>query len=272
MMKKRFTLPAALLLAITLCGCNTAKPQATPADTSAPDMQSPSEPVASDTAIPSDTDVESETAPQNDPVFSAEKAIEALDELARDGLSINIDYRTVNAGGMAENHKAGVNQKGNQYRHNLYDKGNALVVDGDYYHCYTLESSKWKYVTTYEMTDTAVYDEIVNARYWWKNHLDGLGFTAYDTLECTGTETILETPCRVFTVRDSETAIGLVTVTLWADAETGNVLKVETSVKHTGTVHTDTVVETAMELLYIKTGDEVTSKKLPDPKGWERPD
>ncbi len=280
-MKKTVCILLALLLGASLCACDSADPADTSvADTFTPDTQSESEMTASDTdpsstpeSTPStESDTTSDTAPQANPTFSADRAIAALDELARDGISVNIDYKTVNAGGMEENHRGGFNQKNGQYRHNVYEDGNALVVDGDYYHYYTLESSKWTYVTTYAMAEAELYNEVVNARYWWKNHLDSLGFTAYDKLECTGTETVMETLCHVFTVADNETDVGRVTVTLYADATTGNVLKVETAVQHSDTVFTDTVVETVMELLYIKTGDEVTTKKLPDPKGWERPE
>lgn len=268
-MKKIFYILLVLLLASALFACNAATPLPDPTNTSVPDTQSTSELTISDTDP--ENHPESETTLPTAPTFSPDRAISALDEIAKDGISVNIDYRTVNAGGMKENYKGGFAQKDGQYRHNVYDQGNALQVDGDYYHYYTIEFSKWAYVTTYEMTDTEIYDKIVNARYWWKNHLDSLGFTAYKDLKFVRTETVMETLCHVFTVADSVTDMGCVTVTLYADSVTGNVLKVESNMEHSGTVHTDTVVETVMELLYIKTGDEVIPKKLPDPKGWERP-
>ena len=133
---------------------------------------------------------------------------------------------------------------------------------------YIIDFSKWTYYFTYEMSNKEEYDKVFNGRYWWKNYLDELTFDAYDELAYVGIEQILEQDCYIFAFDGIVTDVGQVKLNLYVNKANNNVMKMEISIKYSGTRHCEDVTDATIQALYVQIGDEATSPRLPNPH-WE---
>ena len=136
-----------------------------------------------------------------------------------------------------------------------------------------MESSKWRYYDTYEMTATEEFDRVFNGRYWWKNYLDELTFDAYDKLTYVGIGQVAEQDCHTFTFDGTVTDGSQAELTLYVRVTDRNVMRMEVQIKSSpNSSHLSTDAwQAAIEISSIKTGQDAKGPTLPDPK-WVPPE
>lgn len=206
------------------------------------------------------------------PVFDVDASLAAIDQLASENLSVSLKYQTKTYDGLSHDFNGGLGQVDGKHWYRVDMDGTAVLEEeGGYYHKYTFELSKWRYYNTYEMTDRKEYDKVLNGRYWWKNYLDELMFEAYDALSYTGMGQVLEQDCYVFSYEGEVMDGSQVKLTLYVDAESRNVMKMETEITSgTGSHMSTDARQATIEISSLKTGDAAKGPTLPDPK-WDPP-
>lgn len=217
------------------------------------------------------TDAEETEAEPQTPTFDFMASLAAIDQLASENFSVNLQYKTTTANGLKESFRGNFGQVDGKHWSYVSNEGAVVQeAEGGYYHKYVLDFSKWTYYDTYTMTDNHAFEEVYNGRYWWENYLRELHFEAYDELIYMGIEQILEKNCYMFSFDGTVEDVGHVKLGLSVDAETNNVLKMTLKIEYSGAAHVNDVVEATIEALSVKTRDEVKGPTLPDPK-WDGP-
>ena len=240
----------------------------------------------SDGTVPEDTDMDSVGGAETDtreetsgeaeteiPTFDVEASLAAIDQMMSGNVSVTLKYNTQTYDGLTHEFKGGFGQVDGKYWTRVDLDGMAVWEEGEYYHKYTFESSKWRYYDTYEMTDREEYDKVLNGRYWWKNYLDELTFDAYDELVYTGTESYHGRDYHVFSYEGTVTDGSRVKLILHAHVYDGNVRKMEAEIlerPNQGHLSTDPRRAT-VEQFTVKTGENAVGPTLPEPK-WDGDD
>ena len=221
-----------------------------------------------------ETQTESEsTSADAGHTFDAAASLTAIDQLASQNVSISLKYHTTPYGGLPQEFNGFVGQAGGKHWAYVNTDGAAVLEEGGYYHKYVYDMAKFWYLETYTMTDNDEFDRVYEGRYWWKNYLDQLTFEAYDALVYTGTASVAEQACDVFSYNGTVTDGSQVEMTLYVRISDRNVMKLEVKIiqsSHSSHLSTD-AREAVIEIERISTGDAAKGPTLPDPK-WDGPD
>ena len=266
--KLKWTFPAvALLLVASLCACANPSGTYDPEDTKVANG-STSDVTTTDAPLTEETTAE---IPEEDPVFSVEASLAAIDKMASENFAMNLQYDTLTLDNLLESFRGNIGQVDGKFWASVSSTGSAIMEEeGGYYHKYIIDFSKWTYYFTYEMSNKEEYDKVFNGRYWWKNYLDELTFDAYDELAYVGIEQILEQDCYIFAFDGIVTDVGQVKLNLYVNKADNNVMKMEISIKYSGTRHCKDITDATIQALYVQIGDEATSPRLPNPR-WDPP-
>lgn len=270
-MKKHLLILISLLLSTALCACADPVGSTGTEDTKAANSSISTEEniTTTDASLTEEASIET---PENDPVFSVDASLAAIDQLASENLSVSLKYQTQTYDGLKHEFNGGLGQVNGKYWRRVDLDGTAIQEEeGGYYHKYTFESSKWRYYDTYEMTAKEEFDQVFNGRYWWKNYLDELTFDAYDELTYAGVGQVLEQDCHMFSFEGAVTDGSQAKLTLYVDAESNNVMKMEVEILSSTHNHLSTDARQAtIEISSIKTGEAAKGPTLPNPK-WDPP-
>ena len=266
-MKKILLIMLSLLIVTSLCACANPSGTYDPEDTKVANG-STSDVTTTDAPLTEETTAE---IPEEDPVFSVEASLAAIDKMASENFAMNLQYDTLTLDNLRESFRGNIGQVDGKFWASVSSTGSAILEEeGGYYHKYIIDFSKWTYYFTYEMSNKEEYDKVFNGRYWWKNYLDELTFDAYDELAYVGIEQILEQDCYIFAFDGIVTDVGQVKLNLYVNKANNNVMKMEISIKYSGTRHCEDVTDATIQALYVQIGDEATSPRLPNPR-WDPP-
>ena len=239
---------------------------------------------ASEALHPGETDPENVLPPENDTTestsadaghtFDVTASLAAIDQLAKQNVSIPLKFHTTPYGGLPQEFNGSVGQAGSKHWAYVNTEGAAVLEEeSGYYHKYVYDMAKFWYLETYAMVDNAEFDMVYKGRYWWKNYLDQLTFEAYDALVYTGTAFVTEQACDVFSYNGTVTDGSQVALALYVRTADRNVMKLEIEIlqsSHSSHLSTD-ARKAVIEVGKISTGDAAKGPTLPDPK-WDAPD
>ena len=214
-----------------------------------------------------DTETETET-----PTFDVNASLAAIDKLSDENLFVALRYQTTTTRTMNKVTTGKFGEADGTYWTSMSDPVYGAAVmeeEGGYYHIFNLDFNQWRYYYTTVMTDSEAFENVYNARYWWKNYLDDLSFDAYDELTYTGNGQVLEENCHMFSYDGTVENLGQFKLALYVHSENRNVMKLELSIDYSVTHHVDDVVEAVIEISNLQTGDEVDAPYL-RPK-WDGP-
>ncbi len=249
-------------------------PAGTDSEAEASDALNPAE-TEPEAVLPPEGQTESESSSLDAAhTFDLGASLTAIDQLASQNVSISLKYHMTPYGGLPQEFNGSVGQAGGKHWAYANTDGTAVLEEeGGYYHKYVYDMSKFWYLETYSMTDKDEFDKVYEGRYWWKNYLDELTFDAYDALAYTGSASLLEQACDVFSFNGTVTDGSQVEVTLYVSVSDRNVMKLETKIiqsSHSSHLSTD-AREAVIEVERISTGDAAKGPTIPDPK-WDGPD
>ena len=225
------------------------------------------------TVIDPEAEGETETETETEiPTFDVNASLAAIDKLSDENLFVALRYQTTTDRTMNKVTTGKFGEADGTYWTSMSDPVYGAAVmeeEGGYYHIFNLDFNQWRYYYTTVMTDSEAFENVYNARYWWKNYLDDLSFDAYDELTYTGNGQVLEENCHVFSYDRTVENLGQFKLALYVHSENRNVMKLELSIDYSVTHHVDDVVEAVIEISNLQTGDEVDAPYL-RPK-WDGP-
>ncbi len=151
-MKINFILTMILLLLVTyLCACADPTESTGTEDTKVANSSTSAEENITTTNASLTEETTTET-PENDPIFSVDASLAAIDQLASENLSVSLKYQTKTYDGLKHEFNGGLGQVNGKYWSRVDLDGTAILEEeGGYYHKYTFESSKWRYYDTYPL-------------------------------------------------------------------------------------------------------------------------
>ncbi len=241
-------------------------------DTEASDALRPNE-TEHEAVLPPEDDTSESTSADAGHTFDVTASLAAIDQLAKQNVSISLKYHMTPYGGLPQEFNGSVGQAGGKHWAYANTDGAAVLEEeGGYYHKYVYDMSKFWYIDTYSMADKDEFDRVYEGRYWWKNYLDQLTFEAYDALAYTGSSSLSEQACDVFSFHGAVTDGSQVEVTLYVSVSDRNVMKMEVKIiqsSHSSHLSTD-ARQAVIEVERISTGDAAKGPTIPDPK-WDGP-
>lgn len=224
-MKKIICTVIALLMLLSLAACADPQTDTPPQDSGTGDSPAAAPGTNGETGRATEADTGSGTSS----VFDMDKAIAYIDGMTAGDYFLSLKNLLHETN---KDYNTKITKVGDKITVDEGGFGNGVWLDDGCYHWYTYGNGKWQYFGSYHMSAAVRYDYIVNARYWWKKELTLLGFTDFAGLKYKADGTVEDVDgnavrCALYECQQTLNEYGPVTVTLWVEPGTGNVLQLQ---------------------------------------------